>query len=70
MNEDHPAKEELDRIFLLLREKEWITDGYESISYCIWCNGLERKGHFPSCEVFGEDGVFSRKIELLKSLTG
>ena len=47
----------LDRILSLLRREEWIIDGRESVSYCIWCKAPERRGHDDNCEVFGKAGL-------------
>lgn len=40
----------------LVRDKEWITDGRESVTYCLWCHRTPRQGHATSCEMFGAAG--------------
>ncbi len=54
---EQELREALQRAIDLMREREWVTDGYESISGCIYCGRAERNGHDPKCEAFGDNGV-------------
>lgn len=41
----------------LVLENEWVTDGRESIVYCLWCKQTANNGHAKDCEMFGPNGA-------------
>ncbi len=54
---EHELRAALQRVIDLMREREWVVDGYESVSYCVYCGCAKYNGHDPECEAFGSNGV-------------
>lgn len=51
-----------DKFRQLVRDKEWVTDGRESVTYCLWCQRTWQQGHAKDCEMFGPAGFVDPEV--------
>lgn len=55
-------EQERDHAWKLLSAHEWVTDGRESLSYCLHCGRGYNDGHADDCEVFGPGGFITPEV--------